>query len=79
MLSAGPVELSRRGFLFATAVLAAGCMGGGPGGRVRLASGEHGGLYLAFAELVAKQVNASYPHMRVEAISTSWVMRGSGT
>jgi len=70
MLSAGPVELSRRGFLFATAVLAAGCMGGGPGGRVRLASGEHGGLYLAFAELVAKQVNASYPHMRVEAIST---------
>jgi TRAP transporter TAXI family solute receptor len=70
MLSAGPVELSRRGFLFATAVLAAGCMGGGPGGRVRLASGEHGGLYLAFAELVAKQVNVSYPDMSVEAIST---------
>jgi TRAP transporter TAXI family solute receptor len=70
MLSAGPVELSRRGFLFATAVLAAGCMGGGPDGRVRLASGEHGGLYLAFAELVAKQVNASYPEMSVEATST---------
>ena len=62
--------LSRRTFLFATAVLTAGCMGSAPGGRVLVASGERGGLYLAFAELVAKQLKARYPDMGVEAVST---------
>jgi uncharacterized protein len=62
--------LSRRTFLFATAVLAAGCVGSAPGGRVRVASGERGGLYLAFAELVAKQLKARYPDMGVEAVAT---------
>ena len=70
MLSGGPVELSRRGFLFATAVLAAACVRSAPGARVRLASGERGGLYLAFAELVAKQLQARYSDIGVDAIST---------
>jgi hypothetical protein len=69
MLSDRPV-LSRRGFLFATAVLAAGCMRGTPAGRVRLASGERGGLYLAFAELVAKQLQTRYPDISVDVKST---------
>jgi TRAP transporter TAXI family solute receptor len=69
MLSDRPV-LSRRGFLFATAVLAAGCMRGTPAGRVRLASGERGGLYLAFAELVAKQLQTRYPDIGVDVKST---------
>ena len=60
--------LSRRALLFATAVLAAGCVGSAPGGRVRVAAGERGGLYLAFAELVAKQLKARYPDMAVEAV-----------
>ena len=63
-------ELSRRAFLFATAVLAAGCVGSAPGGRVRLASGERGGLYLAFAELVAKQVKNRYPDIGVDVVPT---------
>jgi len=62
--------LSRRALLFATAVLAAGCVGSAPGGRVRVAAGERGGLYLAFAELVAKQLKARYPDMAVEAVPT---------
>ncbi len=62
--------LSRRTFLFATAVLAAGCMRGTPAGRVRLASGERGGLYLAFAELVAKQLQTRYPDISVDVKST---------
>jgi uncharacterized protein len=70
MLSGGPVELSRRGFLFATVVLAAACVRSAPGARVRLASGERGGLYLAFAELVAKQLQARYSDIGVDAIST---------
>src|SRR6185312_5494777 len=64
------VMLSRRALLFATAVLAAGCVGSSPGGRVRGAAGERGGLYLAFAELVAKQLKARYPDMAVEAVPT---------
>ena len=62
--------LSRRTFLFATAVLTAGCVASAPGGRVLVASGERGGLYLAFAELVAKQLKDRYPDMGVEAVPT---------
>ena len=32
--------LSRRAFLFTMAVLAAGCVGSAPGGRLRVAAGE---------------------------------------
>ncbi len=41
-----------------------------PGGRVRLASGERGGLYLAFAELVAKQLQTRYPDIGVDVVPT---------
>ena len=51
-------------------MLAAGCVRSEPGGRVRLAAGERGGLYLAFAELVAKQVQIRYPDIGVDAVST---------
>ena len=37
---------------------------------MRVASGERGGLYLAFAELVAKQLKDRYPDMGVEAVPT---------
>jgi TRAP transporter TAXI family solute receptor len=63
-------EISRRAFILATAVLTAGCMGSGPSGRVRLAAGERGGLYLAFAEILANQLRARYRDMDVEAVST---------
>ena len=65
-----PDGMSRRTFVLATAVLAAGgCMGGGPRGSLRLAAGERGGLYLAFAELLAERIRARYP-TRVEVIPT---------
>ena len=70
MLTDRPAELSRRAFLVATAVFAAGCAGIAPDGRLRLASGERGGLYLAFAELVAKQLQTRYPDIDVDVIST---------
>ena len=71
MLSDRPAELSRRAFILATtAVLAAGCVRSGPGGHVRLAAGEGGGLYLTFAELVAKQVQTRYSDVGVDAVST---------
>ena len=63
-------ELSRRAFLFATAVLAAGCTGRTPGGRVRLAAGERGGLYLAFAEVLAKQLQSHHPGIAVDVVAT---------
>ena len=70
-MSDRPATVSRRAFLLATAaVLAAGCVRSEPGGRVRLAAGERGGLYLAFAELVAKQVQTRYPDIGVDAVST---------
>jgi TRAP transporter TAXI family solute receptor len=63
--------MSRRAFLLATAVLAAGgCMRGNPSGSVRLAAGERGGLYLAFAELLAERIRARYPDIGVEVIPT---------
>ena len=71
MLSGRSAEMSRRAFLLATAVLAAGCsIGRGPSGRLRLAAGDPGGMYLAFAELLAKRVQARYPSIAVEAVST---------
>ena len=71
MLTDRPAELSRRAFILATtAVLAAGCIRSGPAGHVRLAAGERGGLYLTFAELVAKEVQTRYSDVGVEAVST---------
>ena len=62
--------LSRRAFILATAVLAAGCMRSEPDGQVRLAAGEQGGLYLTFAEILANQIQARYPDVGVDAVST---------
>lgn len=63
--------MSRRAFLLATAVLAVGCgIGREPSGRLRLAAGDPGGMYLAFAELLAKRVQARYPNIAVDVIPT---------
>ena len=70
MLSNRSGELSRRTFILATAVLAAGCIRSEPGGHVRLAAGDPGGLYLAFAEILAKRVQARYPNITVEVLPT---------
>jgi uncharacterized protein len=63
-------ELSRRAFILATAVLAAGCIRSEPGGHVRLAAGDPGGLYLAFAEILAKRIQVRYPNITVEVLPT---------
>ena len=63
-------EISRRAFILATAVLAAGCVRNEPSGRLRLAAGDPGGLYLAFAEILAKQVRSRYPDIAVDVLPT---------
>lgn len=64
-------EMSRRAFILATAALAAACsIRTEPGGRVRLAAGDPGGMYLAFAELLAKQAHTRYPGVDVDALPT---------
>jgi len=63
--------LSRRGFLVATAmVVAAGCGRGGTGGRLRLAAGDPGGLYLAFAQILARQLQIRHPDITVDVLAT---------
>jgi uncharacterized protein len=70
MMSDRPAEMSRRAFILATAVLAAGCIRSEPRGRVRLAAGDPGGLYLAFAELLAKRLQTRYPDIGVDVVAT---------
>jgi TRAP transporter TAXI family solute receptor len=70
MMAHRPAELSRRAFILATAALAAGCIRSEPRGSVRLAAGEPGGLYLAFAGLLAERVHARYPDVGVEVVPT---------
>ena len=70
MLSSRPTRISRRTFLFATTALAAGCLRSGTSGRLRLAAGDPGGLYLAFAEILAKQMTSRYPDITVEVLPT---------
>jgi TRAP transporter TAXI family solute receptor len=63
--------MSRRAFLLATtAVLTASCVRGAPRARVGLAAGEQGGLYLAFAEILATRLRARYPDFGVDAVPT---------
>ncbi len=50
--------------------MAAGCIRSGASGRLRLAAGDPGGLYLAFAEILAKQMKARYPNITVEVLPT---------
>ncbi|MBB5168346.1 TAXI family TRAP transporter solute-binding subunit [Mycobacterium sp. AZCC_0083] len=64
-------ELSRRAFIAATAVLVAACsIRSEPSGRLRLAAGQRGGLYLAFAEILADRIQARYPSITVDVVST---------
>jgi uncharacterized protein len=63
-------KMSRRAFVLAAAALAAGCIRGEPRGRVRVAAGEPGGLYLAFAKLLAERIHARYPDIGIEVIPT---------
>ncbi|MGY4647359.1 TAXI family TRAP transporter solute-binding subunit [Mycobacterium sp. URHB0021] len=71
MLSSPKARLSRRAFMFAAvAVAATGCVRNEPGGRLRLAAGDPGGLYLAFAEILAKRVQNRYPDVTVEVLPT---------
>lgn len=63
--------LSRRAFVLGCAASAAACsFRGGPSGRLRLAAGDPGGMYLAFAELLAKRVQDRYPEIEVEVVPT---------
>lgn len=70
MTSDRSAQMSRRAFILATAVVAAGCIRSEPRGRVRLAAGDPGGLYLAFAQLLAQRVSARYPDLGVDVIPT---------
>jgi TRAP transporter TAXI family solute receptor len=64
-------KLSRRAFIAATAVLVAACsIRGEPSGRLRLAAGQRGGLYLAFAEILADRIHARYPAVVVDVVPT---------
>lgn len=68
--------LSRRAFVqTAAASVAATSLGAcafraGPSGHLRLAAGDPGGMYLAFAELLAKRVQARYPAIAVDVVPT---------
>jgi TRAP transporter TAXI family solute receptor len=65
------IEMSRRAFVLATATLAAACsIRTGPVGRLRLAAGDPGGLYLAFAELVASRLQTRYSSITVDVLAT---------
>jgi len=65
------LAISRRAFVLgAAAVLAAGCLRSEPTGRLRLAAGDPGGLYLAFAEILASQIHVRYPGIAVDVLST---------
>lgn len=65
------LTMTRRAFVLgATTVLAAGCFRSEPGGRLRLAAGDPGGLYLAFAEILASQIRARYPGVVVDVLPT---------
>ena len=62
--------MSRRTFILATAVVTAGCIRTEPSGHVRLAAGDPGGLYLAFAEVLAQQLRTRYPNVAVDVLPT---------
>jgi TRAP transporter TAXI family solute receptor len=64
-------ELNRRAFIIATAAVIAACsIRSEPSGRVRLVAGQRGGLYLAFAEILADRVQTRYPSITVDVVST---------
>lgn len=65
-----PRPISRRAFILTTAVLTAGCIASQHRGRLRLAAGEQGGLYLAFAQLLATRLHVRYPEILVDVVAT---------
>jgi uncharacterized protein len=72
MIHQRPAEMSRRAFVLAAATMAvAGCVRGEPRASVRLAAGQRGGLYLAFAELLAGRIHARHPDIGVEVVPTA--------
>jgi TRAP transporter TAXI family solute receptor len=62
--------ISRRAVLLGLGALAVGCGRQLPGGAVTIAAGEEGGLYLAFAELIAERVRTRYAELRVDVLRT---------
>ena len=73
-----PTEIGRRAFILGAAALTAGCFRGGPTGRLRLAAGDPGGLYLAFAEILAKQMKVRHPEIAVEVLPTEGTVENLG-
>lgn len=71
-------QLSRRTFMLATAVLAAGCLRTETSGRLQLAAGDPGGMYLAFAEILAKQIQRRYPGIAVDVLPTEGTVENLG-
>lgn len=69
-MSVRSVQLSRRTFIAATALLAAGCVRSSPSGRLRLAAGDPGGLYLAFAQILAERIQTRCPKLVVDVVPT---------
>jgi hypothetical protein len=70
MISDAAAPISRRVFILATAAVTAGCLHSQPRGQIRLAAGEAGGLYLAFAKILANRITARYPGIGVSVIAT---------
>jgi TRAP transporter TAXI family solute receptor len=64
--------ITRRAVLLTGLGILAGCSSGytGPERTVPIAAGEEGGFYLAFAKLLAEQVNQAEPRLRCTAVST---------
>jgi TRAP transporter TAXI family solute receptor len=71
-MTAKPLEISRRAFMLASMVgIAAGCVGVEPDGSWRLAAGEPGGLYYAFAQDFAAQLKSRFPMLNVAVVTTA--------
>ncbi|MEU4596719.1 TAXI family TRAP transporter solute-binding subunit [Nocardia sp. NPDC023988] len=69
----GAVPMARRRMLALTALASAALFGCGTGDRstVRLASGEDGGFYFAFARLLATTAANETDHVRIEPVETA--------
>lgn len=63
--------LTRRTFVLGAAAVATGCLRTEPAGRIRVAAGDPGGLYLAFSQLLAERIRLRYPDIDVEVLPTA--------
>lgn len=66
------MTVTRRSVLLAGLAALAGCTGGysGPQRQLRIAAGEEGGFYLAFAKLLAERVTQDEPRLHCTALAT---------